>query len=675
MPRVAPILTSFNAGEWSPRLYGRVDLQKYPAALRRCINFIGLPSGALTRRPGTKYVANTRSDAVARLIPFEFSIIQAYMIEATDQKFRFFKDRGVIESSPGVPYELSTVYTAAQIPALKWAQSADTMYLVHPSVKPYKLTRTGHTSWTITAVSFRDGPYLPQNTTTTTLALSGTTTATSVTVTASAALFASTDVGRLIRFYDGDQWTWLTITAYTDTTHVTATISGQTITSGAAVTTWRLGAWSDTTGWPACVSFFQERLAFANTTSNPQTVWLSKSGDYENFEPTTVGSSPAAATLDDNGITLTISDDRVNAIRWMSAGRQLVVGTVGGEFTLAASNLNEAITPSNAVVKRETTRGCANIQPVRIGQAMLFVQRARRKLFEMAYNYEVDAQVAPEMSLLADHLFRSQLKELAYQPEPWSILWACRDDGMLLSFVYLRDQSVTGWAQQPIGGNATDNKVLSVAVIPGDGQDELWLVVERTVSGATVRHVEYLTYEFYPSDENDKDGAFFVDAGLTYSGAPATVLTGLDHIEGKTVQILADGAAHPSKTVASGSITLDRSASTAHVGLGYTSTAETVDLEYGAADGTAQGRRRRIHQLGVKFWATLGANVGRENDMDRIEFRAGSDAMDDSPPLFTGDKRVLFPAGWDQEMRVIVTQDQPLPCTIVGLVPHMTTND
>lgn len=677
--RVAPILTSFNAGEWSPRLYGRVDLQKYPAALRQCKNFIGLPSGALMRRPGTKYVANTKGDAVARLIPFEFSTIQAYMIEATDLTFRFYKDLGIIESSPGVPLELTTVYTLASLPGLKWAQSADTMYIVSPSFKPYKLTRTGHTSWTITAVSFLDGPYLAQNTTATTLTPSATTG--SVTVTASSTTginsgtgFQTTDIGRKIRILTSGVWGWGTITARTSTTVVTMTVSS-TLGGTGAVATWRLGAWSDTTGWPSAVSFFQERLCFANTTNQPQTVWMSKSGDYENFEPTTLGSSPAAATLDDNGITLTISDDRVNAIRWMSAGRQLVVGTVGGEFTIGASSNNEAITPSNAVVKRETTRGCADIQPVRIGQSVLFVQRAERKLFEMAYNYEVDAQVAPEMTLLADHLFRSQIKEVAYQPEPWSVLWACRDDGMLLSFVYLRDQSVTGWAQHPIGGSATDNKVLSVAVIAGTGQDELWLVVERTVSGATVRHVEYMTYEFYPADENDKDDAFFVDAGLTYDGVAADVMTGLDHLEGKTVHILADGAAHPTKTVASGSVTLDREAAVVHIGLGYTSTMETMDLEFGAPDGTAQGRRRRIHQLGVKFWATLGANVGREGSMDAIEFRSGSDAMDESPPLFTGDKRIMFPPGWDTEMRVIVTQEQPLPCTIVGLVPHMNTND
>ena len=679
MARVAPILPSLNGGEWSPRLYGRVDLQKYPAALRRMINFVGLSQGAATRRPGTHYVANTKGNKVARLAPFEFSTVQAYMLEFTDLVMRVFKDRGIIESSPGVPLEVVSPYGAALLAGLKWAQSADTMYICSPSKRPYKLTRTSHTSWSFTAVAFLDGPYLPQNTTATTLALSST--SGSVTVTASSttginggAGFASTDVGRLIRFLDASgAWTWLEITAFTDTTHVTATVKGSAASAGTAVATWRLGAWSDTTGWPSCVSFFQERLFFAATSSQPQTAWASKSGDYENFQPTTTASSPAPATLDDNAITLTISDDRVNAIRWMSAGRQLVVGTVGGEFTIAASNLNEAITPSNATVKRETTRGCADLQPVRVGQAVLFVQRARRKIFEMAYNYEVDAQVAPDMTLLADHLFRSQVAEVAYQAEPWSMLWAVRADGLLLGFVYLRDQSVTGWSRHPLGG--TGAKALSVACIPGDGQDELWLVVERTVNGSTVRHVEYLAYEFYPEDDTDKDDAFFVDAGLTYDGAAATTLTGLTHLEGETVQVLADGAAHPDCVVSGGAISLQRAATRAHVGLAYTSTLETMDIEQGAQDGTAQGRRRRIHELGVKFWATLGAKVGRDGNMDRIEFRRGSDPMDASPPLFTGEKRVPFPPGWDVECRVVVEQDQPLPCTVTALVPHMNTHD
>lgn len=751
MPRVTPILTTFNGGEWSPQLYGRVDLDKYGNACRQLDNFIPTAQGVATRRPGTRHVASARNDGVARLIPFEFSTTQAYIIEATDQRFRFFMNRGRIESPPGTPIEVTMPYTAAQLAQIKWTQSADTLYLVHPLHQPRKLTRSSHTSWTLSALDALDGPYLDLNTGTTTLTPSATTG--SITLTASAALFQAGDVGRRVRLRHGATWGWVEITAFTSATLVTASVRG-TLGGTAATTQWRLGAWGTVPGWPGCVTFHEERLTFANTPAQPQTIWGSMSGDYENFAP-----SQADGTVgDDNALTFTISDDRVNAIHWMSAGRVLAIGTAGGEFTMQASSLNEVVTPSSVVVRRETTRGVADMMPVRIGPAMLFVQRARRKLYEMAYSYEADAQLAPEMTLLAGHLTRERVREIAWQPEPWNILWACLDDGSLVGLTYMRDQQVVAWHRQSIaGGPSAGSRVVALAVVPGDGQDELWMVVERTVDGVLRRHIEYLSYEFWPTTPDDKEFAVFADASLQLDNTVATPLTpsaasgtgvtftagagvfapsdigreirrrwrgadgairtaralitaytsatvvqgnvlvafpsaaaipanewrltvttigGLGHLEGRTVQILADGAAHPDRVVSGGQVALDRPAAIAQVGLGYVSQLETMDLEHGAMDGTAQGRRRRIHQVGIKLWSTLGARVGVSGGpMDAIEFRAGATRMDESPPLFTGDRIVVFPAGWSEQARVLVVQDQPLPCTIAALVPRMTTNE
>jgi hypothetical protein len=238
----------------------------------------------------------------------------------------------------------------------------------------------------------------------------------------------------------------------------------------------------------------------------------------------------------------------------------------------------------------------------------------------------------------------------------------------------MRDQQVVGWHRHPLGGK--DVQVLSVSVIPGTTQDELWLVVERTINGSTRRYVEFMEYEFLPVDATDKANAFFVDAGLTYSGDAATVISGLDHLEGETVQILADGAAHPDKQVQAGSVTLDRAASVVQVGLPFESRLETLDLDVGAADGASIGRQKRIDRAVVKFLDTLGAQVGfNEDHMDEVLFRSASAPMNSGPLLFTGEKRVVFPKGWDTAARVMVVQTQPLPCTVAAVVPRVTVNE
>jgi len=592
MARVTTILSTFNAGEWSADLYGRVDLAKYRNACQTLKNFIPLAQGPVTRRPGTRYVAATKNDGAVRLIQFEFSTTQAYIIEAGDGYFRFFKDRGQIVTAPNVPYEIVSPYLLADLPGLKWAQSADVLYLCHPNHPPRKLTRTGHTAWQLIDIEFNDGPYLDANTSAITLQPSALT-GTAITITAapnnkaitgataspagliritsashgfstkdrviisgvagtteangvwtiarvnanafdligskftnayvsggniSPYLFVSTDVGRLIRIQHGATWGMAKVTGFTNAWTVTCEVL-RDFGATTAQKAWRLGAWSESLGWPSCVTFYEERLFFANTRSQPQTLWGSMSGAYETFAPTAADGSVS----DDHALSFTISDDRVNAIRWMSAGKTLAVGSLGGEFVVSASNLNEGLTPSNISVHRETTIGSADMQPVRIGGAVLYVQRARRKLYEMSYSFEADSYAAPELTLMARHLSAAGIKEIAYQQEPWSILWAARDDGALIGMTYLREQDVIGWHQHSIGGASA--RVLSISCISGNGQDELWLVVERQINGALRRYVEVLEYAMGPAETQDKADCFFVDAGITYDGTMNVTLT------------------------------------------------------------------------------------------------------------------------------------------------------
>jgi hypothetical protein len=480
-----------------------------------------------------------------------------------------------------------------------------------------------------------------------------------------------------VRIQHSAHWGYAKIAAFTDATHVTADVKNS-FGATTASKNWRLGSWSTTTGWPACSTFYEDRLFFGGQPL--QRLDGSKSGDYENFAP----SADDGTVADDNALAFTLNANDVNVIRWMVDDENgLIIGTVGGEWILRPSNQNEALTPTNVKATRTTTRGSSNFQPVKAGKAVLFVQRAQRKVFEIAYVFADDNYKAPDMTALAEHITKGGLGEIAYQPQPSSIVWGVRGDGALLGFTYERDQDVVGWHRHVLGGYADAGKtqpaaVESVAVIPapeGD-RDELWLIVRRAINGTTRRYVEFLEALWDPA--NDQEDAFFVDSGLSYDGDPTSTIGGLDHLEGETVSILADGATHPDKTVAQGRITLDRDASVVQVGLAYTSTLQTMKLEAGAADGTAQGKTKRISKVVFNFHQTLGGLYGASPDgtLDVLQFRTASDPLDAPPPLFDGMTRPLnWPMGYETAAAITVRQVQPLPMTLLAIMPQVNTED
>ena len=752
MARVAAQLTNFTGGELSPRLDGRNDLTKYASGCKTLENFVVYPHGAAARRPGTTFVAEVKDSAAkTRLIPFEFSTTQTYMLEFGNQYIRFYKDNGqILESdvtisgatqadpvvitatghgysngdeisisgvvgmtelnnkrylvankttntfeitdidgndidgtgftaytSGGVAnrvYEISTPYLTAELFDIKFAQSADVMYVTHPNHEVEKLSRTGHTSWTLADVDFTDGPYLDDNITTTTLNPSAHTVGTGITVVASATTginggsgFQSTDVGRLVRFGDG----YGKITAVADTLNFTMEIL-EDMGSATASTDFALGSFSDTTGHPTCVTFFEQRLVFAGTTSQPQTIFFSKSGDYENMDANIGGT-----VADDDAIIYTIASNQVNAIRFMTATRTLIIGTAGGEFTVSGGGTDNAITPTNILIKKQSNHGAANVDAIAVGNATLFLQRAKRKIRELAYNFDVDGYIAPDMTILAEHISEGGLTQMAYQQEPNQVIYAVRGDGELIGLTYQREQQVTAWHRHIFGGAFGSGKAVceSVAVIPTDDTEyEVYVIVKRTINGATRRFVEYINnFDF---TETDNTTFNFLDSALAYSGSAVTTISGLDHLEGQTVSILANGATHPDKTVSNGSITLDRSSTNVKVGLSYSSILQTMRLDAGSQNGTSQGKTKRIYEITIRLYESVGVEVGESLDnMERIPFRTSSDPMDQGIPPFTGDKAVEFRGNYDTDGFIFVRQTQPLPLTILSLYPELQTND
>ena len=671
MPRTTLALTSFVSGEFSPKMDGRTDFDKYSSGAKTLENFLVHPQGAATRRVGTQFIAEVKSSAAkTRLIPFEFSTTQTYILEFGNNYIRFFKDKGQILDS-GSAYEISTPYLTAELFEIKFAQSADVMYITHPNHEVMKLSRTGHTSWTLAEVAFTDGPYLATNSTTTTLTPQQAATGTGKTITASAvtginggAGFQTTDVGRIISFNSGKA----KITARTNTTVVVATIT-TAFTNTNATAAFNLGAFSNTTGHPSCVSFFEQRLVFAGTKDEPQTIFFSAAGDYENM---TTGTNAGDAMV------YTIAANQVNAIRYMKAVRTLVVGTTGGEYTVSADGTDASITPTNITIKRQSSYGSANVDAIPAGNAILFLQKARRKIRELQYNFDSDGYQAPDLTILNDSATNSGINEMVYQQEPGSIIWCVRDDGVLAALTYQRSENVIAWSRHIFGGvfGSGDAVCESAATISGDlTEDEVWVIIKRTVNGATKRYVE--CFSDFDFDETDPTDFKFLDSHLSYSGSSTTTLSGLSHLEGQAVSILADGSVHANKTVSSGAITLDRAVTKACVGLSYDSILQTMRIEGGAAEGTSQGKTKRISKVVLRLFETVGVKVGPSlSNLELVPFRTTSSNL--SAPvdtLLAGDKEIEFRDDYNSDGFIIIKQDQPLPCSVLAIYPTLVTSD
>ena len=674
MARVAVELTNFTGGELSPRLDGRNDIAKYNSGCKTLENMIVYPHGSASRRSGTQFVAEVKdSTKKTRLISFEFSTVQTYILEFGDQYIRFYKDNGVILDG-GLPYEISSPYLEAELFDIKFAQSADTMYICHPNHNPRKLTRTGHTNWTLTNDVIINGPFMDHNIETTTLSPSHKNVGQTTTVTASAVKginvnqgFLSTDVGRLLHIKDGH----LKITSVTSTTVVVGTVIVDLNETG-STTDFALGSFSDTTGYPACVTFFEQRLVFAGTTAQPQTLFFSRSADYENFDD-----QYHETVADDDAIDYTIASNQVNAIRFLTATRTLIIGTAGGEFAVNGAGVGEAITPTNILINKQSNHGAANVDGIAVGNATLFLQRAKRKIRELAYNFDVDGYVAPDLTILAEHVTESGIIQMAYQEEPNSIVWCVRADGQLLGFTYQREQQVTAWHRHIFGGSfGSGNAVCeSVEVLPTDNSEyQVWVIVKRTIDGATKRYVEYLHNQDF--DETDDTSFNYLDSQLAYNGSATTTISGLDHLEGEEVSILADGATHPNKTVSSGAITLDRSSTKVKVGLPYVSLLQTMRIDAGSQNGTSQSKTKRIYEITARLYESIGIEIGPDLDnMERIPFRSSANLMDSGVNVFTGDKDIEFRGNYETDGFIFVRQNQPLPLTVLSLYPRLVTND
>lgn len=666
MARSAPALSSFTAGEISPRLEGRTNIEKYREGLSDLTNMVVMPHGGVTRRPGTEYLGEVKSSSVkTRLIPFQFKTSDTYILEFGNQIMRVFRnDLQVLNSSA------KTITAATKADPGVFTSSS---HGFSDGDEVYVDSLGG-----MTEVNGRN--YLIANSTTNTFSLQDlfgndidTTNFTTYTSggTATEIFEVATPYSEAdlfdIRFAQSADTMYLVHPSYdirtlTRSDHNNWTFATLSITGSPSP------ALSGSDNRPSCVSFFEQRLVFAGTNNNPQSIWFSKNGNYTNF---TVG------TAADDALIYTIASNQVNAIRYLSATRVLTIGTSGGEYVLTSTN-DGPITPTTTLIRKYSNYGSASIEPVQVADVTLFVQRGARKVREFKFVGDVNTggYAAPDMTILAEHITDGGLTQFAYQQEPDSVVWATRTDGTLVGMTYRREEEVVAWHKHVIGGAFSGGQAVveSIATLPSDsGEDELYMIVKRTINSVTKRYVEKLKVFDFGANTT---GAFFVDSGLSYSGGAVTSLSGLYHLPGESVSVLANGASHPDKTVASGGISLDFSATSASVGFGFTSNLETLRIESGSVDGTSQGKPKRIHAITLRLFETVGVEVGNSaDDLDRIPFRDSSMDMDTAIPLFTGDKEIEFPGGFEDDDRIFVRQTQPLPLTVLALFPRMNTFD
>jgi hypothetical protein len=446
---------------------------------------------------------------------------------------------------------------------------------------------------------------------------------------------------------------------------VVSRLPAECVGTGNATTRWAHSSWSGVEGWPSSVTFFRERLCFGRG----QRLWMSVSAGFDDFSARNL----AGEVVADQAISLEVASGEINEIQWLHPDRELVAGTAGGEFTIGELTNGDPLGPGNIKVQLQSRYGTRGVPPVGSGSSTLFLLRAGTKLREIAYEFAADAYTTKDATTLAEHITRPGVIDMDYALDPYSVVWCVRSDGVLLGFTWNNEEQVKGWHRHQIGGAGI---VETVAVIPrpDNTADQVWMVVRRTIGGQTRRFVEYMENPWERGQP--QADAFYVDSGLTYSGAPATTISGLTHLEGQVVDVLTDGSPHPQRTVTSGAITLQRPATRVQVGLPCPPRLLTMRLEAGAQDGTAQGKTKRIHKVTFRLQDSAVLKVGpSDSSLQQVEFRTPADPMDAPPPLFSGDKLVAWPSSYETDARIYVTADQPTPLTVVAIFPQVVTQD
>ena len=761
---VYTIQPTFSGGEFSPSLYSRVDVQKYTTGLKKLKNFIVHPHGGTSNRPGMEFLQKSKyPDKVTRIIPFEFSLTQAYCLEFGEGYIRFRRDGGLILTGLGAILEVASPYLEEDLVDIKYTQSADVLFLFHPRYPIKRLTRYSDNEWILDNFPFTGGPFLPNKLTdelnilttgsfprggllypgyvATTISLStvinffftnklnalvkinqyhnsATETYTFTTNTFVPPITILNKGGWKLRTtgsWSGDifilksregtlaGWTQILNVKRSSTAEPNLDVSGseedmcvlgiivdnfsgtcnveltrdpfasagvvritsiintfsgtveivEPISAYGDVISWQEGSWSEASGYPSCGGFYQDRFVAGGSPTEPQTVWTSKTGNYFDF-------GISIPLEDTDGVGINLPSRKMNEIKNLVPLSEILAFTSASECGIGETG--GVFSPTTVKTKVYGHRGSSKVDPVIVGNRAIMVQSMGSVVRDFGYDFQADGFTGNDLSIFSNHLFKNyDIIEMSYQQEPDSLVWAVRSDGKLLSMTYMKEQDVVAWSW-----HETDGLVESICTIPGEGQNDLYLVVNRDGE----RFIEKLSRRL--SSNQDSSEATFLDSFLTYAGTATTTITGLSHLNGKTVTALCDGRVVKGLVVASGSITLPIAASLVHVGLPYVSDFQTLNVLIPMADGSGYGRLVKISEVSFTFLNSRGGFIGPdENNLDEIIELAPA-VLSDPKDLFSGDYKQTITSGYEPGGSVLYRQVDPLPVTILAVQPKTT---
>ena len=646
MSRSVTLQTNFTTGEIDPLLTSRIDINQYYNGLDKARNVLIQPQGGVVRRPGLEYVDTIPSAANpqngCRLVPFEFSTSQSYMLLFVNNRMYIYKNKVLVTNinASGNDY-LTTTISSSYITFMDYAQSADTLIVVHEDMQPKQITRgASDSTWTISDITFE---YIPQyaftiSTTNGSHNLTPSEVDGNITISTSGGTFSASDVGQYVEANDGIGRA--RIVNFVSSSEVDAIVEIPFFNTDAiSAGSWFIergyeDTWSASKGWPRTVTFHQGRLYFGGSKSRPNTIFASRVARFFDFNP--------GETLDDDAIVATLATDSVNAITGLFAGRDLQIFTKGGEFFISQASL-DPITPNNIVVSTATRRGAKEgIKPVGAESGTLFIQRAGKALREFLFSDVELSYISNNISLLSSHLLKSPsdmaLRKATSTDDGDLLLIVNEQDGSLATYSILRGQNVIAPSLCTVDG--TFEKV-AVDV------DTIYFVVKRTINGSTVYYIEAF------NDDNTTDSNVLL-IGASLPGT--TTVTGLNHLEGKTVKVIVDDVMQNEKVVSSGQIIID-SVPTAYIeiGLDYIPEIKTLPVELKLSSGNIIAQRKRIVEVTANMYLTQNLTL---NGNDFI-FTAGE--------FYTGLKRRKPMLGYDKKGQMTFSQSEPLFFTLLGI--------
>lgn len=673
MPNVRSLARSFNAGEITPEMYGRIDDPKFQTGLALCRNMIVTPHGPVFNRPGTAFVREVK-DSVrrARLIPFAYSTDQTMILEFGHLYVRFHT-QGATLMDGGAPYEVVSPYVEEDLFNLHYVQSADVLTIVHPNYPVQELRRLGALSWTLTPPSFVS-TLVPPTFVTAVATVTGTGLTTQEYVVTSLDALGQNESA--ISGADDCDNNLNAVGAFNTVSWVAAPAAGRynvyrkdnglygligqtdgtsfiddNITPDISRTPpEQVDPFTSVGNYPGAVTYFEQRKGFAGTLEQPQNFWLTRSGTELNL-------SYSIPARDDDAISYRVAARENNTIRHMVPLNDLILLTSSAELRVSSSG--GALTAASTTVKPQSYIGSSNVQPVLVNNNLLFAAARGGHMRELAFVADAGGYLTGDVSLRAPHLFDGlTIVDMAYAKAPQPVVWVVSSNGKLLGLTYVPEQNVGAWHQ-----HVTDGRFETVAVVAEGEEDAVYVIVQRTINGASVRYVERFASRRFA----DLADAFFVDAGVSYSGpAVTTISAGLEHLEGQTVAILGDGAVRPPQVVTGGQVILDQPASKLQIGLAYEADVQTLPAAF-EAQASGQGRQKNINAVWVRVERSSGWSVGPQlNRLVEAKLRT-DEAPGDPVRLQSGEIKTAVGADWQNDGQIFVRQANPLPLTLVSM--------